>query len=66
LSIAREEQVDRSYVRRIVYLALLDPEIVRHIVQGIQPPDVTVTRLVRLTPLPMDWAAQRVLLGMAG
>ncbi len=32
VAIAREEKVDRSYMRRVAYVVFLDPEIVQRIV----------------------------------
>ena len=54
VAIADEEKVDRSYARRVVYLAFLAPDIVRRILDGDHPPDLNATRLLRLTPLPFD------------
>ena len=63
-AIANEEKVDRSYASRVIYLAFLDPEIVKRILCGTQPPELNATRLLRMTPLPMSWAEQRAMLGM--
>jgi hypothetical protein len=64
-AIAQAEQLDRSYVRRVIYLAFLAPDIVQRILRGDHPPELTMTRLVRMTPLPMSWTEQRRLLGMS-
>jgi len=63
-AIAQEEKVDRSYARRVIYLAFLDPEIVKRILCGDHPLELNATRLIRMTPLPMAWAEQRVVLGI--
>ncbi len=63
-AIADEEKVDRSYARRVIYLAFLDPEIVKRILRADHPVKLNATRLLRMTPLPLDWAEQRRLLGM--
>ena len=63
-ALAQEEKVDRSYARRVVCLAFLDPEIVKRILRGDHPPELNATRLLRMAPLPMDWTEQRRLLGM--
>ncbi len=36
-TIAEEQKVDRSYARRVIYLAFLDPEIVKRILDGDHP-----------------------------
>lgn len=64
VELADEQKVDRSYARRVVYLAFLAPDIVRRILDGDHPPNLNATRLLRLTPLPQAWAEQRKLLGM--
>ena len=53
--------VDRSYVGRIVRLALLAPDIVEAIVEGREPSGMSLEKLVR--GMPMVWAEQRELLG---
>lgn len=63
-AIATEEKVDRSYARRVVYLAFLAPDIVQRILRGDHPPELNATRLIRMTPLPTVWADQRKLLGL--
>jgi hypothetical protein len=58
--------VRRDYVAVLVRLSYLSPEIVRAILAGQQPIQLTPTRLVMLsrTP-PHDWQEQRRLLGFA-
>ena len=63
-AIATEEKVDRSYARRVIYLAFLAPDIVQRIMKGDHPPSLNATRLIRMTPLPMVWDEQRELLGL--
>lgn len=63
-AIATEEKVDRSYARRVVYLAFLAPDIVQRILRGDHPPTLNTTRLIRMAPLPMAWAEQRKVLGL--
>lgn len=47
---------------RVSYLA---PDIVSDILAGRQPPELSVKRLVRTSRnLPLDWASQRIFLGM--
>ena len=59
--LAEALQVDRSYVGRIMRLALLAPDIVEAIVRGDEPSGLSLERLVRRGS--MLWAEQRVGLG---
>ena len=59
--LAERDGITRRYVRRLVDLAFLSPELVEAILQGRQPVELTVTRLTELD-LPLDWADQRSLL----
>jgi hypothetical protein len=52
-----------SYVRRILRLAFLAPDIVESIAEGRQPRGLTLDRL--LCPVPFDWAEQRQRFGFA-
>jgi len=61
--IARREQVGESYVARVTRLALLSPKIQQVIVEGRQPVDLSLARLLRLR-LPLDWRAQETRLGI--
>jgi site-specific DNA recombinase len=59
--LAEGDGITRRYVRRLVDLAFLSPELVEAILQGQQPVELTATRLTELD-LPLDWADQRSLL----
>src|SRR3984893_13356520 len=59
--LAERDGIPRRYVRRLVDLAFLCPELVEAILQGRQPVELTATRLTELD-LPLDWADQRPLL----
>jgi site-specific DNA recombinase len=59
--LAERDGITRRYVRRLVDLAFLSPELVEAILQGRQPVALTATRLTELD-LPLDWADQRILL----
>jgi site-specific DNA recombinase len=59
--LAERDGITRRYVRRLVDLAFLSPELVEVILQGRQPVELTATRLTELD-LPLDWTAQRTLL----
>jgi site-specific DNA recombinase len=62
-SIAKLIGLDDRYVSRILRCAFLAPDIVDAILEGRQPPSLTVRDLV--SDLPSDWAAQRQRLGFA-
>jgi hypothetical protein len=58
--------VRRDYLAVLVRLSYLSPEIVRAIVTGEQPIELTPTRLVALSRnLPHDWQEQHRLLGFS-
>src|SRR5206468_5026640 len=59
--LAERDGITRRYVRRLVDLTFLSPELVEAILQGRQPVELTATRLTELD-LPLDWADQRSLL----
>jgi DNA invertase Pin-like site-specific DNA recombinase len=60
-ALAERDGITRRYIRRLVGLAFLSPELVEAILQGRQPVDLTATRLTELD-LPLDWTEQRRLL----
>jgi hypothetical protein len=55
--IARAEKRDRTYVGDILRLTLLAPEIVEAIVEGRQPTEMTLPRL--MTGFPVEWGRQQ-------
>ena len=59
--LAERDGITRRYVRRLVDLAFLSPDLVEAILQGRQPVELTATRLTELD-LPLDWTEQRSLL----
>jgi site-specific DNA recombinase len=59
--LAKRDRITRRYIRRLVGLAFLSPQLVEAILQGRQPVELTVTRLTELD-LPLDWAEQHRLL----
>jgi len=63
--IAKREDVDDSYVRRLLPLALLAPEIVEAICAGRQPLELSTEELTRRADLPLDWRDQQRLLSSA-
>ena len=64
--IADAEQVTISYVTRVIYIAFMDPQIVRRIMRGDHPAELNAACLMKILPLPLAWEEQRALLGMAG
>jgi DNA invertase Pin-like site-specific DNA recombinase len=59
--LAERDGITRRFVRRLVDLAFLSPELVESILHGRQPVELTATRLTELD-LPLDWTDQRSLL----
>jgi site-specific DNA recombinase len=56
--LASRDGISRRYIRRLVCLAFLSPELVEASLQGRQPVELTATRLTELD-LPLDWTEQR-------
>jgi hypothetical protein len=64
VEIGKREKLGKRYVSRVIRLAFLAPEIVEQIVNGCQPPELTVQSLLNdRTELPLAWGAQHKLLG---
>jgi DNA invertase Pin-like site-specific DNA recombinase len=59
--LAKRDGISRRYIRRLVGLAFLSPELVEAILQGRQSVALTATRLTELD-LPLDWTEQHKLL----
>jgi hypothetical protein len=59
--LAKRDGITRRYIRRLVCLAFLSPQLVEAILQGRQPVQLTATRLTELN-LPLDWTEQHRLL----
>jgi hypothetical protein len=55
--LAEAEPINPSYVRRLMRLACLAPEITEAILEGQHPSHLTAKEL--LAPFPLDWAGQR-------
>ena len=58
--IAEAEKISKSYVSRILRLALLAPDIVEAILGGWEDQRVMLEKLER--PLPVGWADQRAMI----
>ena len=52
-------------ISRILPLAFLEPELVRRILEGRLPPELTSEALKRIDTLPVLWNDQRAHLGFA-
>ena len=63
MRIAKAEGVTHRYVRHLIPLAFLAPDIVAAILSGTQPVDLTAETLTRRTDLPTDWTEQKALMG---
>jgi hypothetical protein len=59
--LAKRDGTSRRYIRRLVGLAFLSPQLVEAILQGRQSVELTATRLTELD-LPLDWTEQHKLL----
>jgi hypothetical protein len=59
--IASKFDLSEAYVRRILRLAYLAPDVVLAIAEGRHPPTLVLQRL--LAPIPLAWAGQRQTLG---
>ena len=59
--LAKRDGISRRYIRRLVGLAFLSPQLVEAILQGRQSVELTATRLTELD-LPLDWTEQHKLL----
>jgi len=59
--LAKRDGISRRYIRRLLDLAFLSPQLVEAILQGRQPVELTATRLTELD-LPLDWTEQHKLL----
>jgi hypothetical protein len=63
--VAEREGVGSRYVRRLLRLAFLAPEIVEAIAAGNQPPQLTAEVLAERIDLPLLWIAQAKAVGIA-
>ncbi len=62
IEIARRESVSGAFIRTRAQLAFLSPIIQAAILDGTQPPELTLKRLVSVTH-PLDWSEQERLFG---
>jgi hypothetical protein len=61
--LANTENVKRTYPSRIMPLAFLAPDITEAILEGRQPIDLSLERVLAASPLSLVWDAQRAALG---
>ena len=62
--LARDLEVDGSYVTRILKLTTLAPDIVKAIINGEEPDGLSLARLTR--SFPEEWSEQRTVFGFEG
>ena len=62
--ISAAEDINPSYVSRILRMTLLAPEIVEMIVDGSQPAELTLAKLTK--PFPVEWSKQMEQFGIGG
>ena len=60
---AAAERIERGYLGRLLRLTLLAPDIVEAILDGRQPPELGLPRLME--PFPVEWNRQLVELAQA-
>ncbi len=63
--LAQEAGVTGSYFTRVLRLSFLAPTITKTILRNRHPLGLTAKRLANEIRLPLDWASQRALLGIA-
>jgi hypothetical protein len=56
-AMAAAEKIDRGYLGRTLQLALLAPDLVEAVLDGMQPADLALPALLKL--FPADWKRQR-------
>lgn len=54
--LAEHEGIAPSYMTRVLRLTLLAPDLVEMVVNGRQPPEMTLAAVLR--PFPVDWEGQ--------
>ena len=60
---AAAENVSPSYFTRVLRLAYLAPDIVKSILNGTQPVELSARKLTAASRPPLDWQEQRAHLG---
>ncbi|QTD46339.1 recombinase family protein [Ottowia testudinis] len=62
--LAKAQGVSMSWMTRVMYLGFMAPDLVKRIGSGDHPASLSADRLLRMSPLPMDWDEQRRVLWM--
>jgi site-specific DNA recombinase len=62
--IAEAKQMDQSHITRMINKAFIAPDIIRAILNGTQPPHLTLKYLKQFRSLPNDWNTQKSILGI--
>lgn len=62
--LAAAEKINSTYLSRILRLTLLAPDLVEAILDGRQPPSLTLK--VAMEPFPISWDEQRTMFGSDG
>ncbi len=62
--LAAREGIDERYIRSLMHLAFLAPEVVEAVAQGSQPAGLTTKALLTRIDLPLDWPGQIRALGI--
>ncbi len=62
-ALAHREEVDSSYVRRLLRLSFLAPDLIEAILNGWHPPEFTLEQFRR--PIPLEWDKQRKFFGFS-
>ncbi len=65
VEIAERERTSRPHASRLLKLAFLAPDIVQAILEGRQPPELSVKAMTRRLHIPLSWEEQRRALGFA-
>ena len=61
--ISKKEKIAHTYISRLLKVTILAPDIIEAILDGRQPPHLTLADCTQ--PMPRDWSAQRRQLGFA-
>ncbi|WP_219894239.1 recombinase family protein [Aquisediminimonas profunda] len=63
--LATEQKTSTARLSKLARIAWLAPEVIEAIIEGRQPSALSKQKLMTLVDLPMEWSAQRRLLGFA-
>lgn len=55
----------KRYMCQLVRLSYLAPDIIVAIINGTQPAELTGRQIMRKNNIPLDWASQRIMFGLA-